>query len=443
MARGLQGPFFALAGKPLVLFDAWGLSMVLTLVGIAVATGVLSGLYPALMLSGFQPARALKGTLRSGPAAIRLRQGLVVAQFGAAVLLLAGAAIVYVQVEFLKSAPLGFEKEHILAIESVPRDWSPEGVARLQRVKERLEAVPGVRAVSLSWETAAEDSGNTFPLRRVGQPLEEAMDVTRFVIDEDFSEVYGLRLVDGTFLDNDATGVLLNEQAALSLGIERAGQSLVLMDSLEVEVRGIVRDFHYASLHEPIRPLVMVPLAVHPLYRTFSLRFTGGGVTETLRRAQAAWHEMLPEAPFDYTFVDDQIAANYVTERRTGMVVGLAAMLAVLVAGLGVFGLVSISVFQRRREIGVRKVLGASAASLVGMFAGHFAKLALAGSFVAVPLAYWLSQRWLEAFAYRIDIGPAPFLLAVGLVLGLALALVAIQAVRAATADPIRALRSE
>jgi putative ABC transport system permease protein len=374
---------------------------------------------------------------------VRLRQGPVVAQFAAAVLLLAGAAVVHQQTAFLQSAPLGFEREHVLAVESVPRDWSPEGVAKLQPVKARLEAVPGVRAVSLSWETAAGNSGNRFALRRPGQAREDALDVARFVVDEDFAAVYDLRLVDGAFFAEGDDGVVLNEQAAAALGVERAGQPLVLGDSTEVEVRGIVKDFHYASLHEPIRPLVLAPVAEVSLYRTFSLRLASDDVGGTLRRVEAAWRDALPATPFDYSFVDEQVAAQYVTERRTGAVVGLAAALAVLVAGLGVIGLVSLSVLQRRKEIGVRKVLGASVPRIVALFAKDFGALVLAGAAVAIPLAYGLAERWLDAFAYRIGLGPGPFVLAGGFALGLALLLVALQAFRAATADPVASLRSE
>ncbi len=444
LARVLQNPFFELVGKPLVLPNPWDLPTALTLVGIALATGVLAGAYPALMLSGFQPVRALKGTLRTGPASARLRQGLVVTQFVAAVLLLAGAAVVYEQTAFLRTAPLGFEREHVLAIESVPRDWSAEGVARLQPVKARLEAVPGVRAVSLSWETAAEGGhGNTLPLRRPGQPPEAALDVARFLVDEDFAEVYDLRLADGVFLGENDDGVMLNERAAAAFGIERAGQPLVLGDSAEVEVRGIVKDFHYTSLHEPIRPLVMASLAEVPLYRTFSLRFAGSDPAGTLRRVEAAWHEVLPAAPFDYTFVDEQVAAQYVTERRTGTVVVLAAMLAVLVSGLGLIGLVSISVLQRRREIGVRKVLGATVPSLVALLAKDFVVLVGVAFVVAVPVAWVGMSRWLDGFAYRIALGPEPFLITGALLLVIVVATVSTQALRAARKNPTEALRYE
>ena len=442
LAWVMQDAFFDMAGKSLVLTHAWDAPMALSLVGIALATGLLAGLYPALVLSGFAPVGALKGTLRTGPASVRLRRGLVVAQFAAAVLLLAGAGMIYQQVQFLRSAALGFEQEHVLAIESVPRDWSAEGVAKLQPVKDRLEAVPGVRAVSLSWETAAEGTSNTLALRRRGEPIEAARAITRFLVDEDFDTVYGLEVVAGSFFEEGDDGVLLNEQAAALFEVE-VGHTLVLGDSLEVTARGIVKDFHFASLHEPIQPLVLASVADINLYRTLSLRLAPGDLGETLQRVEAAWRDVLPSVPFDYTFVDEQVEQQYETERRAGTVIALAAGLAVLVAGLGVLGLVSISVLQRRREIGVRKVLGASLPNIVGLFSRDFGLLALAGSVVAIPVAYGLAERWLSDFAYRIEIGPLPFLLAAGLTVGLTLTLVAIHALRAATADPVKALRYE
>lgn len=447
LAQVLQGPFFRLAGKPLVLEDAWDAWMVLALGGIAVVTGLLAGWYPGLVLSAFQPARTLKGSLRAGAGTAPLRRGLVVTQFALAVLLVASGYVVHRQLSFLGERSLGFDKEHVLAIESVPRDWTQAGVERLQAVKQRLAAVPGVQQVSLSFETAADGDGNMMPLRRMDQAPEEAVSLTRMVVDADYDETYGLDLKDGRFFEAgraaDSSGVVVNEQAVRALAIEGVGSTLVADDGSRWEVIGIVRDFHYTSLREPLRPLVMVSVEALPIYRMFSLRLAPGDVAGTLARVEAAWQATLPGAPFVHTFVDDQVAAMYETERRTRTVVALAAGLAVLIACLGMLGLVSISVVQRRKEIGVRKVLGASAARIVALFVKDFGVLVLVGVGCALPAAYVLAERWLADFAYRVPLGPLPFVLSGVLAATVALLAVSLQAFRAATADPVKALRHE
>ncbi|MEM8602190.1 MAG: FtsX-like permease family protein, partial [Bacteroidota bacterium] len=410
------------------------------------ATGVLAGSYPALVLSAFRPVRVLRGTA-TGRQGGGLRRSLIVAQFAVALVLVAGASIVHQQTVFLDKAALGFDRDQVLAIRSVPRDWSPEGVEQLQPIKARLEAVPGVRAVSLSWETAAEGAYNTLAVRRSDQPESDAINVPRFVVDAEYDDVYGLDMTMGTFFppDEQQSGVLLNEQAATLLGVTASG-ALVHVDggdgneSNEVPVLGIVRDFHFESLHRAIGPLVLTSVDQVPFYRTFLLRLDTDDTAATLAAVRAAWQDVLPTAPFDYSFVSEDLTLLYAPERRAATVVALAAALALVVAMLGLVGLVSLVVLQRRKEIGVRKVLGASALRIVGLFVKDFGVLVLVAMGVAAPLTYLAAARWLETFAYRIDLGPAPFVVVGGVLLATTLAAVCALVLRSALADPIRAL---
>ncbi|MEM8558950.1 MAG: ABC transporter permease [Bacteroidota bacterium] len=441
MASVLQGPFFELADKPLVVAGLWDAPMLLGLVAIALVTGLSAGGYPALVLSAFRPVRVLRGAA-GGRQGGQLRRSLVVVQFAVALVLVAGAAIIHQQTVFLDQASLGFERDRVLAIRSVPRDWSPEGVERLQPVKTRLEAVPGVRAVSLSWETASEGAPNTLAVRRAGQPEDATRDLPRFVVDAEYDDVYGLDVVAGAFFspDEQGTGVLLNERAAAVLGVTAPGELLHVDGAEAVPVRGIVRDFHFDSLHRAIGPLVIASVEQVPLYRTFSLRLDSEDTAATLAAVRAAWQDVLPTAPFDYSFLSEDLSLLYAGERRTGTVVALASALAFAVAMLGLFGLVSLAVLQRRKEIGVRKVLGASALRIVGLFVKDFGALVLIAVGLAAPLTYLAAARWLDAFAYRIDLGPGPFFAVGGVLLATTLTAVCVLVLRAALADPVRAL---
>jgi putative ABC transport system permease protein len=448
LAEALAGPFFALVDREVVLAARWDRVTVGLLAGAAMTAGVLSSAYPAAVLAQFRPVRALAGQVAGyGPGAL-LSRGIVVVQFTVALVFVAGALTVQRQVSHLLERPLGFDREHVLVLPGLPRDWSEGGYGRIETARQRMEALPGVRRASVSWQYPGTGDlpGNTLNVTRPDGSL--PMSLPFFRVDEAYAETYGLETVAGDFVRADAppNRIALNESAVRALGWatpeEAVGQTLVLGEG-SVEIGGVVRDFHHQTLRQPIRPVAFVPIGQPPLYRMMSLRLEAGTGTAALPAVRAAWAELFPDAPFRSLFLDEAVRQVYAAERRFRTVAGLASALAVLVACLGLFGLAALAAARRRREIGIRKTLGASTEGLVALVAGDFLRPVALAAVLAAPVAYWAMGRWLEGFAHRITLGPGVFLLTAVLALTIALATVGYHTFRAATADPVNALRSE
>ena len=423
--------FFNLADKPLVLPRPWDVQTFGALLAVALVTGGLAGLYPAFALSSFRPTQALKGTLRLG--GVGVRKGLVVTQFALAVVLLVGVLTVSRQMDFIFSKDLGFDQENVLVVNSVPRNFDEAGLAQMEAVKARLTALPDVRAASLSWRTAAEGN-DTRAMHPPEARREDAIGVQGAVVDEDFLETYSLRLKEGRFFSDgrpaDDEGLVLNESAARAFGWKDGaqGKRLAVWNTSSADpaadlppaqpVIGVVEDYHFQSLHEPIRPMAFFSVRADSMWRVMALRLAAGAdLSETVAQVEAAWKEVLPHAPFEYVFLDDQVEQGYRTETQLRQVIGLAAGLAIVIACLGMLGLAALSAQRRTKEIGVRKVLGASASQIVLLLSREVARPVLFAILIATPVAYLLMRRWLEGFAYRVEIGPGVFLLAGGLAL--------------------------
>jgi putative ABC transport system permease protein len=445
LAELLAGPFFALVGRELVLAARWDAVTVGLLATAAATAGLLASAYPAVILARFKPVRALRGRSEGyGPNAL-VGRGLVVAQFTIALVFITGALTAQRQVDHLLGRDLGFEREHVLVLPGLPRDWSEAGYQRIDTARQRMEALPGVRRASVSWEYpgTGDMPGNAIDVARPDGSA--PMSITYFQVDEAYDETYGLEVVAGSFVRAEWTAnrIVLNETAARALGFtpdEAIGQVLPVGEA-SVEIGGVVRDFHHQSLRQPIRPLAFLPVGQPPLYRMMSLRLEPGAAAMPAVRAE--WAELFPDAPFRSLFLDEAVRQAYAAERRFRLVAGLASALAVFVACLGLFGLAALAATRRRREVGIRKALGASTAGLVALLASDFVKLVGLAALLAVPVAYWAMSRWLEGFAYRIELGPGVFVLAGALALSIALLTVSYHALRAASANPVEALRSE
>ena len=449
--------FFNLADKPLVLPQPWDVRTFGALLPVALVTGGLAGLYPAVTLSAFRPTQALKGTLRPGGTGVR--KGLVVTQFALAVVLLVGVLTVSRQMDFILSKDLGFDQENVLVVNSVPRNFDEAGLAQMEAVKERLTAMPDVRAASLSWRTAAEGN-DTRAIHPPEKRRENAIGVQGAVVDEDFLATYGLTLKEGRFFSDgrppDDEGIVLNESAARAFGWEDGieGKRLAVWNTSSADpaadlppaqpVIGVVEDYHFESLHEPIRPMAFFSVRADSMWRVMALRLAAGAdLREAVANVEQAWKETLPHAPFEYVFLDDQIEQSYRTEEQLRQVVGLGAGLAIVIACLGMLGLAALGAQRRTKEIGVRKVLGASAAQIVLLLSREVTRPVLLAIGIATPVAYLLMRRWLEGFAYRAALSWEVFALAGAAALVVAWLTVSYHAVKAALADPVESLRYE
>ena len=446
VALGL--PWFnALSGKALTFGALGSPSIVALIVGIFVLVSVVAGSYPAFHLSGFEPVRALRGGAKSGHGPSRLRQGLVVFQFGISAILIASTLVVLSQIRYLSEQDLGFDKEHVVVV-PLSDPTLQQAYPAMQEAIEQSPSVVSAAALNqipgeLGWTSQMQRSPNDDP--------EAFFYVKGMPANATVADGLGLQFVAGEgFPDNlpafpDTTRYLflVNETAARQLGWtpeESIGQ-LVRVDSRRGEVRGVVQDFHYQSMHAAIEPLAIwyQPDQVSNL----TVRFAPGQTEAGMEDLEAVWGQFASHRPFSFRFLDDVYDGLYRSEQQLGRIVSVFAFLALFVACLGLFGLAAFTAQQRTKEIGVRKVLGATVPNVVALLTKDFVALVGVAFVVAMPLTWLGVTRWLDGFAYHIELGPAPFLVAGALLLAVALATVSVQAVRAATADPVRALRSE
>ena len=448
-AASIDG-FAQVAGVEFVLAQPWDGVTFGALAGLALGVGLLAGAYPAFVLSGFQPTAVLTDRLSLGWSAGALRKGLVVVQFAAAIVLMAGVYVVHEQIAFATNQSLAFPAERIVTINSAPRDFSPEGHQRIQTARAQIEALDGVASASVSWtvhSAGASPGSSTAALRRSAWAPDRQVQASAFLwVDAHFDDTYNLTMVKGRFFEtpitDDSTSVVLNEMAVETLDLENPVGARVEVDGETQTVIGVVQNFNQQNVRYGTGPVALTPLQPGNWFRSVSVKARPGAsdVVETVR---AAWSEVLPDVPFEHVFLSDAIADAYDPERQTRRIVAAGAGLALLVALLGLVGLTGFTVRRRTKEIGIRKALGASGARIVAHLSSDIAGLVGIAFVVAAPLGYWLAHQWLQDFAQRIELTPWPFL-AVGLVAMLiALLAVSVHAVRAACTDPARALRSE
>ncbi|MBO6576570.1 MAG: ABC transporter permease [Rhodothermales bacterium] len=428
---GISVPIESLLAAPVIL----------TLAGVSLLVGLLAGAYPALVLARFRPARAAgKGATPVGGTA--LRKTLVTVQFALCVTLLVSSAVVWSQLSYLRTAELGFDQEHVLRI-----GLSTPGARAMTEgpevFRDRLEQIPGILAVS----QASDTPGSRYsiePMRLRGSDESHLMRVA-WRADHAYPEALGLQFVAGrSFRDSaprDTAAWVLNESAAALLGGNQiVGQELI-WGNYQAPVVGVVRNFNFASLHAEVEPLV-IPLRPGQGGNVL-LRFAGDDRQHLLASARQAMTELLPGEYLSYSFVQGEIEALYRREDTLRAIIGVFAVLAILVACLGLFGLAAHSAARRTREIGIRKVLGASSVGIVGLLSREYSLQLAVGLVLAVPLAWLPMARWLDTFAYRISLSPWFFVAAGAGALIVALATVAGQALLAARLDPVRTLRSE
>ena len=429
--------------------DGAGGALVAALTALVLVVGLLAGAYPAFYLASLSPVRALKGGGgERGP--VRLREGLVVFQFAATLVLLVGTLVVGRQVRYMLDDSSGIGRADVLMV-TVPRDvavgwdWNP-GVLRDALL--RQPRVQAVSAVHVPWGPDLEQ----YRLRVPGAPETVAANVL-WVTDDAYADLYGLTLREGrTRLlpsNPDAPGVpvevVVNETAVRQLGLATpVGHDVELaLDDVEWQrgrVVGVVEDAPYRTLHHEVQPLLFLRGIG---FSSVAVRVEGGDPAAAVADVAAVWERLAPDWPFEYTVLEDDYRQQYQAEERAAGLARAFTGLSLLIACLGLLGLTAFLAEQRRKEVAVRKVLGATVARLVVLLSRDVARLVLVALVVAAPVAYLLAGRWLEQFAYRSGLGPVPLVAAGALVMAVALLTVSVHALRAATADPVRALRSE
>ncbi len=435
----MVGKMLALETLPPAMF--WGF-----LISVAIATSLLAGSYPAWVLSGLETAYSLKGKLRKATDGLRIKRLLLFLQFFIAICLLISAITISDQVRFFLEKPLGYSGDNVLIATSVPRDWSLEGVEKHYQLKQSFKQLPAITEVSLSFEIPDGRVGIMPSIYADGSPAEAAQPVTMVVCDPEYDNVYQLQLLEGTFLQSpNSQQLVINEQLAQQMGWEQPiGQQLFVQGNpAPWAVVGVVDNFHFASLHEDIAPMIMVHATDWPIYRYYSFKIAPNQYQAGIQQLTTTWEEVFPQVPFVSLSMEDKVASMYQVETRLKKAINFASFLGIVIVLMGVFGLVLQSLYHRRKEVSIRKILGANISHLLGLFSKEFIGVFVLANVLAWPLSYVLMQDWLDKFSYHTGLSLLSFLAASGLILSLVLIIIGLQSWKTTTENPIDALREE
>ncbi|HLZ89263.1 MAG TPA: FtsX-like permease family protein, partial [Puia sp.] len=406
--------------------------------------------YPAFILSGYQPVIVLRGLFKHSTQGIGLRKALIVGQFTASILLIGGTIIVYQQVDYMRNQQLGIDIHQTLVLDGASTPGDSTYRVAYQSFRNELLQLNGVKNVTASSNVMGQEILFGIGTARESAKGKEQYMMYYLAVDYDFMPAYGLRQLAGrNFSPNfrlDKKAVFINEAAVRTLGFsspEKALHEYIEGYSDSLQIIGVVSDYHHQGLQKAIDPMVFI---LQPDVRDFyslKLEATGGRLPQTVDAISAIWTRHFPNDPFNYFFLDDFFNRQYKADQEFGKVFGLFATLAILIACFGLLGLSAYNVVQRTKEIGIRKVLGATVRQLLYLLSRDFVTLVLVAFVIAVPLTWWLMDHWLRDFAYRIHIGWWVFAVAGVLAVLIAVLTVVFQAWRTATANPVRSLRSE
>lgn len=419
--------------------------VLLCLALVIVAVVLLSGIYPAIIVSGFKPVQALKNKINSAAVGgISLRRVLVVTQFAISQLLIIGTAIAVKQMDFVNNADLGFNKEAVLAI---PCPADSVGLSRLNSFKQQVLALPGVKAASFSADAPSSEHNNSSNFYFNHSEKDPGFDVLMKVADADYFKTFGLKIIAGRGYQPSDTAreLVVNETLVHKLGIKRADDALgktITFDSYgNLPIVGVVADFKTNSMREEIKPLVMYPSKQRE--QQIAVKINSRKFTKTVALVQSTWEKKYPEYAYTGFFIDDSITQFYKQENQLELIYKVFALIAIFISCLGLYGLVSFMAVQRTREVGIRKILGASASSIVYLFSKEFLALIVVAFVIGAPLAWYLMNGWLQTFAYRISPGLWVFAAAITTSLLIGWFTVGYKALKAALANPVNSLRNE
>ncbi len=440
IVSSLLPAFNHLADKNLS-FNLLNGKLLLMLIGIALFTGIISGLYPALFLSGFKPITVLKGKLKIGGGNLVFRNGLVVTQFAVSIILLVGTAVVYQQLNFIKNKNLGFDKSNLLYMHMTGDLWS-----KLQALKADLQRNPYTQDFSIISSLPTELISGTINVQWEGKDPKSQVVVPSINVDENFIKTFQMKILAGRSFSKsftrDSSNYILNETAMhlMGMNITNAVGKSISFEGTKGTVIGVVKDFNFKPLQYAIDPLV---LRFNKYGGYVMVRAQPGNTEATINALGKISHELNPAYPFNYSFLDNDLNNLYKGEQKMGNIFNLFAILAIFISCLGLYGLSAFMAEQRTKEIGVRKVLGASVFNIVYLLSGKFTRLIVIAMVIAIPVSWWAINSWLKEFAYRINISWIIFLVACGTALLIAFLTVSYESVKAAIANPVESLRSE
>jgi ABC-type antimicrobial peptide transport system permease subunit len=424
-----------------VHFRDLDLKILAGLLGLALATGLISGIYPAIYLSGFNPAKVLKGKGKSMGGNLIFRNGLVVTQFIVSIVLFVGTSVVYRQLHFIKNMNLGFEKRNLLYVPMTGDLWNKQDAIKIELKQHPLTSDYSIISdlptnlvtgtVAVEWEGKDPKSQIVFP----------SMDV-----DENFVHAFEIKVLNGRGFSSafkaDSSNFILNEKSVQVMGmtVQNAVGKSLSFGNQKGTIIGVVKNFNFKPIQQPIEPLI---LRQNKWGGFIFVRTLPGNTDATIKTLEKICQQLNPAYPFDFSFLDEDLANQYKGEQRIGSLFNVFAILAIFISCLGLYGLSAFIAEQRTKEIGVRKVLGASIINIVYLLSSNFTRLIIISIFMAVPISWFIVNRWLQGFAFHVDISWWIFALAAAAALFIAWCTVSYESVKSAVTNPVTSLRSE
>ena len=413
-------------------------------------TGFIAGIYPAFVLSSSGIINSVKGKINTAKGGLMLRKTLIVIQFTLAIIVFISALNVSKQVAFFFNKDLGYNKDQVMIISSLPRNWDSLGVIKMENQKTQLLQLPEIKYASLSYDIPNGGGGN---INVYTQNSGNFISMLFLAADNDYGKVYNIQTREGKFL-NDLNNnlnpgeIVLNETAVKALGWNTAvGKTIHLgaINGLMLTVVGVVKDFYFESLQHPIDPLIIANLN-EPFtrsYRYFSLKLSTSDINKAINVLQEKWKTLFPDAGFEYTFMDEQFQSLYKSELQLKKAANIATVLNLIIVFLGIYGVVAFSLSKRTKEIAVRKVIGADARNIIFLFIKDYAMLILIANLIAWPIAYGIVNKWLDNYAYRIRQSIMIYLIVCVFIFIIAFILITAQCFKTANSNPVESLRSE
>jgi len=432
--------FNNLSGKQLALDFSGSLFFIFMLIGITLFTGLVAGSYPSLFLSSFHPAKVIRGFSDSSARGPLLRKILVITQFVLTVVILIGVMVIHNQLDHIRKKNLGYDKDHLVCFR-----LRGDTTKRFDSLKTELLQNPNITSVTATSSLPTFIGSGTSGASWEGKDPEERIQMQITWVDEDYLEAFRMEMAEGRFyskeFSTDESAFVLNEAAIKAMRMDSPIGKRFSWGRRQGPIIGVIKNFHYKSLHSEIEPLILVQDSQR--IRFACVRVNGDDISGTIGYVEELWNKFAPGFPFNYDFLDDRINNLYKAEQRVGTLFNYFTFLSIFIACLGLFGLSSFTAEQRTKEIGIRKVLGASIPNILLLLTREFTKLVLIANLIAWPLAYFIMNNWLQNFVSRTSIKLETLVISAVLALGIALLTVSFQSIRAAVANPVDSLRYE